>query len=53
MTESVAAGVSELAVDEMEQLSGGIAPGWWWFFTYVASESGDFVRGVRDGYGAA
>ena len=54
MTESLAPDLSELAADEMEQLSGGlIAPTWWWVFTYALSESNDLVRGIRDGYTAA
>ena len=50
MTERTPATLSALASDELAQLAGGVAPGWWWFFMFLASESEDFVEGLKDGY---
>ena len=39
----------EIGAAELEAVSGGVAPAWWWIATFILSESNDFVQGFKDG----
>lgn len=52
MTNSHALPLHALDATELESITGGSTPAYWWLFLYAVSESQSFVDGFRAGYNA-